>query len=96
MIGRVRGCCVPALSLWNTWNVARLTSAISSSSSIVSWLNIGLCVGASANGAPVAADAPPASDNDNPAAPKTDMALLPRFRFEACFVRCKIPSQRDK
>ena len=33
----------------------------------------------------VAADAPLASDNDNPAAPNTGTALPLRFRFEACF-----------
>jgi hypothetical protein len=32
-------------------------------------------------GPPVDADAPPASDNDNPAAPNTGTALLRRFRF---------------
>jgi hypothetical protein len=33
----------------------------------------------------VDADAPPASESDNPAAPNTGTALLRRFRFEACF-----------
>src|SRR6516164_10315414 len=35
----------------------------------------------------VDADAPLASDSDNPAAPKTGTALLRRFRFEACLAR---------
>src|SRR6516225_10485958 len=35
----------------------------------------------------VDADAPLASDSDNPAAPKTGTVLLRRFRFEACLVR---------
>jgi len=42
-------------------------------------------VGISAAGPLVTADAPLASDNDNPAAPNTGRALLRRFRFEACF-----------
>src|SRR5262249_8151849 len=33
-----------------------------------------------------AADAPLASDSDNPAAPKTGRALLRRFRFGVCFI----------
>jgi hypothetical protein len=42
-------------------------------------------VGISAPGPPGIADAPLASDNDNPAAPNTGRALLRRFRFEGCF-----------
>jgi len=38
-------------------------------------------VGISAVGAALAADIPPASDNDNPAAPKAGVNL----RFEGCF-----------
>jgi hypothetical protein len=37
------------------------------------------CVGATA------ADAPPASEKVNPAAPSTGTALATRFRFVACF-----------
>jgi hypothetical protein len=37
-------------------------------------------------GPPGTADAVPASDNDNPAAPNTGRALLRRFCFEGCFV----------
>src|ERR1700724_1881066 len=37
------------------------------------------CVGTAA------ADAPPASEKVNPAAPNTGAAIVPRFRFEACF-----------
>jgi hypothetical protein len=33
----------------------------------------------------VAADAPPATANDAPAAPRTGKAVFRRFRFEACF-----------
>ena len=40
----------------------------------------------------VAADAPLASDNDNPAAPNTGTALPLRFRFEACFARNMVES----
>jgi hypothetical protein len=43
-------------------------------------------VGISATGPLGTADAPLASDNDKPAAPKTGRALLRRLRFEACFV----------
>jgi hypothetical protein len=43
------------------------------------------CVGRSASGAPpVAAEAPPASDN-KPAAPNTGTAFAPRFRFSFAF-----------
>jgi hypothetical protein len=42
------------------------------------------CVGISA-GTSVAADAPVASDNDNPAAPNNGTAHARCFRFEACF-----------
>jgi len=34
-----------------------------------------------------AADAPPASDNDMPTAPKTGTASFRCFRFEACLLR---------
>jgi hypothetical protein len=39
----------------------------------------------SAAGVLVDADAPPASESDNPAAPNTGTALLRRFDLEACF-----------
>ena len=42
-------------------------------------------VNGSAAGPPVVADAPLASDNDNPAAPNSGRALLRRFRLESCF-----------
>ena len=45
------------------------------------------CVGISAAGTSVAADAPLASDNDNPAAPNNGTAHARLFRFEACFAR---------
>jgi len=41
--------------------------------------------GISAAGPLVAADAPPASDKDIPAIPRTGTAFLRRFRPEACF-----------
>jgi hypothetical protein len=44
-------------------------------------------VGISATGPVAAADAPPASDRDRPAAPNTGTAFVPAFRFEACFTR---------
>jgi hypothetical protein len=42
-------------------------------------------VGISVADPPVPADAPLASDNDNPAAPNNGTAHARRFRFEACF-----------
>jgi hypothetical protein len=42
-------------------------------------------VGIFAAGTSVAADAPLASDNDNPAAPNNGTAHARCFRFEACF-----------
>src|SRR6516164_8026220 len=45
------------------------------------------CGVTSAAGPLVDADAPLASDSDNPAAPKTGTVLLRRFRFEACLAR---------
>jgi hypothetical protein len=39
-----------------------------------------------------AADAPPASDKVNPAAPNTGTAFVIRFRFEACFARGMVAS----
>jgi hypothetical protein len=44
-------------------------------------------VGVSAAGPPGAADAPTASDKDNPAAPNAGKAFVRRFRVEASFVR---------
>jgi hypothetical protein len=41
--------------------------------------------GSAAGSAVVVADAPLASDNDNPAAPNSGTALLRRFRFESRF-----------
>jgi hypothetical protein len=41
----------------------------------------------SRDGAGLAIDAPLASDNDNPAAPKTGKAFLARFACEASFAR---------
>jgi hypothetical protein len=67
-------------------NVAKLTSEISSSHSVISWLIPVFGVSISAAGLPIAADAPLASDNDNPAALNTGTALMLRLRFvEACF-----------
>ena len=40
----------------------------------------------------VAADAPPANDNDIPARPNTGTAFVTRFRFEACFTRGMVAS----
>jgi hypothetical protein len=45
------------------------------------------CIGISAEGTSVAADAPLASDNDNPAAPNNGTAHARCFRFEPCFAR---------
>jgi hypothetical protein len=45
------------------------------------------CVGISAVATSVAAGAPLASDNDNPAAPNNGTAHARCFRFETCFAR---------
>ena len=74
-----------ALSLSKTWNVAKLCSKISSS-----WIwqfSAALRVIESSDGAGLAIDGPLASDNDNPAAPKTGTAFLARFAREASFAR---------
>ena len=53
------------------------------------------CVGRSASGAPpVAAEAPPASDN-KPAAPNTGTAFAPRFRFRVYFAFAILKSSRS-
>src|SRR6516165_7763966 len=68
-------------SLSKTWNVAKLTSEISSSYS---------CLLTGAELAPfmpvIAADAPLASDNESPAAPSASTTLLRRFRGVTRFV----------
>jgi len=63
-------------SLSKTWNVARLSSKISSSRRIVSQVAVALRVIGSNDGAGFANEAPVAKVNDNPAAPKTGPALL--------------------
>jgi hypothetical protein len=84
-------CCtpvLPAFSLSKRWNVARLTSAISSSPRVNAWAgsNPRFC-GASKAGT-ADADALPASEKVNPAAPSAGMAaFVTLFRFEACFTR---------
>jgi hypothetical protein len=79
---------LPALSLSKRWNVAKLTSAISSSPSVKACggVTVNFC-GASTAGTAVA-EAVPASEKVNPAAPKAGTAALATlFRFEACFTR---------
>jgi len=77
----------PAFSLSKRWNVAKLTSAISSSPSVMAWLGEKLLVCWMSVGT-ADADAPPASEKLNPAAPSAGRAaLVTRFRFEACFTR---------
>jgi hypothetical protein len=71
----------PTLSLSTTQNVTKLTSQISSSRKMFSWLSRALRVIVS-NVVGVAMEAPLASDNDNPAAPRTGTVLLRRFRLE--------------
>jgi hypothetical protein len=68
-------------------------SAISSSPSVIAGLGakFGLC-GMSPVGT-TEADAPPASEKVNPAAPSAGRAVLvTRFFFEACFTRCMVAS----
>ena len=76
-----------AVSLSKTWNVAKLCSKISSSWRMSSRFSAALRVIESSDGAGLAIDAPLASDNDNPAAPKTGKAFLARFACEASFAR---------
>ena len=72
-----------------------LTSEISSSASMIFLLAMVLHCGTSAAGE---ADAPVASDNDNPAAPNAGTAFLRLFRFEVCLVcdmaRASTPEHR--
>jgi hypothetical protein len=79
---------LPAFSLSKRWNVAKLTSAISSSPSVIA------CEGEKFNfcGVSVAgtadAEALPASEKVNPAAPRAGTAAFATLlRFEACFTR---------
>jgi hypothetical protein len=72
-------------SLWKTWNVAKLTSKISSSRRTISWLTAALLVIVSNAGAVAAMDASLASVSDNPAAPKAGIVLLRCFLFDARF-----------
>src|SRR5689334_25090795 len=77
---------LPAFSLSKRWKVARLTSAISSSPSNTDCdgEKFSFC-GVSAVGS-VDAEAPPASEKVNPAAPNAGAtAFAARFRLEACF-----------
>jgi hypothetical protein len=53
---------------------------------VISLLAVVFCVGISAAGISVAADAPLASDNDNPAAPNNGTAHALCFRFGSFFV----------
>src|SRR5262249_20727213 len=81
-------CCAPAVpcSLSNRWNVARLTSAISSSPRSTDSVGekFSFC-GVSAFGR-ADAEAPPAREKVKPAAPNAGIAaLVTRFRLEACF-----------
>jgi len=77
---------LPPFSLSNRWKVERLTSAISSSPSNTDCdgEKFSFC-GVSAVGS-VDAEAPPASEKVNPAAPNAGAtAFAARFRLEACF-----------
>jgi hypothetical protein len=73
--------------LSNKWKVERLTSAISSSPSSTDCEGekFSFC-GVSAVVGRADAEAPPASEKVNPAAPNAGIAaLVTRFRLEACF-----------
>jgi hypothetical protein len=79
---------LPTSSLSKRWNVAKLTSAISSSPSVTACdgEKFNFC-GVSTAGTADAA-ALPASEKVNPAAPNAGTAALATlFRFEACFTR---------
>jgi hypothetical protein len=79
---------LPAFSLSKRWNVAKLTSPISSSPSVIACdgEKFNFC-GVSAAGTADAA-ALPASEKVKPAAPRAGIAAFATlFRFEACFTR---------
>jgi len=84
---------MPAFSLSKTKNVPKLTSAISSSLSVICGGTV-FWEGVSAVGTAVAADAPPASDKDMPTTPTTGTASFRAFRFEACFLCGIVASSR--
>jgi hypothetical protein len=85
----------PRSSLSKRWNVARLTSEISSSSSVGTRNGAASCQSRSATdpaggdardaGGIYAGDPPVDAAKDIPAIPSTDTALLGRFPFEARF-----------
>ena len=82
---------LPAFSLSKRWKVARLTSAISSSSSVIAW-PVPRCGNCCRSGVGTAdADAPPASENVNPAAPNAGTAtLVTRFFPLEVFFACRM------
>jgi hypothetical protein len=67
---------------------------------VISWLIPVFGVGISAACLPIAADAPLASDNDNPAALNTGTALMLRFRFVEAASRATLvlscPSDKNR
>lgn len=75
---------MPTLPLPSTWNVAKLTSEISSSS--ITCRATGGNVVESGFMLLIAGDVLLASVSDNPAAPSTGMGLIRRFRRAACVV----------
>ena len=93
-----RASCTPLSTFSSSskrWKVARLTSEISSSPSVI------IMPGAKFRPcwtSPVGtadADAPPASGKVNPAAPNAGTAvLITRFFFEACFTRGMVASSK--
>jgi hypothetical protein len=75
-------------SLSNRWNVAKLTSAISSSLRVNVCGGVKLSFSGTSTAGGVDADALPASPKVRPAAPKAGTAaLVTRFLFEVCFTR---------
>lgn len=79
---------LPTFSLSKTWNVARLTSAISSSPSMSAKFGARLVVCCTSAIGTADADAPPVSEKVKPAAPSAGKAaLVTRFFVEACFTR---------
>src|ERR1700744_935610 len=85
----------PGFSLSKRWNVARLTSEISSSSRVGTRNGAAFCQSISAaepavgsakgDDAIFAGDPPVDAAKDTPAIPRTDRALLGRFPFKARF-----------
>jgi hypothetical protein len=92
-----RASCTPLSALSSSsrkrWKVARLTSVSSSSPSLIIMPGEKFCACLTSPVGTADANALPASENVNPAAPSAGSAVLAmRFFFEACFARGMVAS----